>query len=581
MPKGSKLRLAQIVFTAQSRRDAGDRIAKIAQMKLIGTDGKRFYAWELDPGKYIVGRKTDCDLFVNDITVSRRHAQIEVDSSTGTIRLTDLGSHNGTLVNNERLTDSIELQVNDRIIFGDIEFKLADQSDDRLPSGTAQAIARPSQVDHERSVVLSIDDALQSLPQKATEHPQLFSTLSEMARLLVLHEPREVMLQRSLELVARVITAERLAVLFTSDDLEEIYTAASILPDGKNPGDFSLSKTILREVLSDRNAILIGNPEEDSRFSSQQSIIMSKMKSALAVPLVDDDHVLGILYIDTTNPRHRYSDDHLRLAATFGNIIASRLANYELLSERQEKRLMESELRRASSIQKSMLVDTIPTVPCYSITAFQEQSRSVGGDLYDVALLPDNKLIFLVADVSGKGTGAALLMSNLLAAFRILYETPDCELCKVVTMVSRQMFRYTPPEMFATLFIGCIDYERHTMKYINAGHNPPLLTKADGTVISLEPSGTMIGAFDFGDWEESEVELRPGDLVVIFTDGVTEAENASDDQYGDERLEEFVIASRDETTDEISRRLIDDITKFTKGAPQSDDITLLLLKRER
>jgi serine phosphatase RsbU (regulator of sigma subunit) len=411
-----------------------------------------------------------------------------------------------------------------------------------------------------------------------TDLPELLPTLFDMAKTLVLPEPQEEMLTRALGLVAKVIPSERLAVLFTSADQNEIFAAATLLPNGRDLGTFTLSRTIVREILTNKSAILIGDPTNDPRFASQQSVIMSAMKSAMAVPMMDQEKVLGILYVDTTNPLHRYSDEYLRLLATFGNIIAARLMNYQLLAERQEKQLIQAELHRAASIQNNLLIKTPPEIAGFDLHAFQRQSRLVGGDLYDVASLPDGRLVFMVADVSGKGLGAALLMSNILASFRIFYNDPTFTLERAVTSVSTQLHRYSAPEDFATLFIGLVSPDDGTVSFVNAGHNPPLVVRTSGTLEYLQPSGTMIGAFDFSTWQEETVQLSSGEFLFIFSDGVTEAMRG-EEPYTDQRMERLVVANRAESPETIARRLTEDIELFVGDGPRSDDITMLLVKR--
>lgn len=550
-------------------------------LKLIGTDGRRYYSWNLEPGKYFVGRKAESDFLISDQTVSRKHAEIEVMSSTGSCFLIDLGSHNGTMVNGERITSRVEIKTGDRIMFGSAEFKLT-SSETRQSTGPSKVPTTSlfAKNEPEKSVFLSINEALQPLPSKVTDQPRVLPTLFEMAKMLVLPEPKEVMLERSLASVAKAIPAERLAVLLTSEDQKDIYVAASHLSGEEDPGSFTLSRTIVNEILTDKNAVLIGDPKDDPRFAEQQSIIMSQLKSAMAVPLFVEGKVLGILYADTTNPLHRYSDDYLRLFATFGNLIAFRLLNYTLLTERQEKQVIDSEIRHASLIQRNLLAKNPPELAGYRIHAFQEQCRAVGGDLYDLALLPDGRLLFMVADVSGKGMPAALLMSNILASFRILYDDTQFDLCLAVKQVSMQLFNHSAPEDFATLFLGQVDPKEDTITFCNAGHNPPLLIRKDGKVEYLEASGIMIGAFDFGDWAEETVKLGEGDLLFVFSDGITEAERGGE-QYGDERAQQLVASLRHHSPEEIARNLINDIKTFVKDSPRSDDITMLLIKKDR
>ncbi len=545
-------------------------------IRLIGTDGQQVYSFDLADGRHVIGRKPECDITVPDKTVSRQHAELEI-AREGDCFLTDLGSHNGTSLNGLRVTDRVPVKLGDTIMFGQVEFRLTDEKGSLPP--TRSNVTQLSSTEPEKSVYLDIREALKPLPSKVTERPEIVPTLFEMAKMLVQPEPEDKMLHRSLELISKVIPADRLTVLVRGEAKEELYTAAMLLPQNKQMGEFTLSSTIVQQILSNKQAILIGDPTEDPRFAQQQSIIMSEMKSAMAVPLFDEGNVHGILYVDTTNPSHRYSDDYLRLLATFGNIIGSRMLSYTLLKERQEKQVMDAELRRAASIQENLLRTDYPEIDGYRIHAFQEQSRAVGGDLYDVATLPDGRLLFLVADVSGKGMGAALLMSNILASFRILYGEQSFDLCRTVVQVSNQLFKYSAPDNFATLFVGVLDPSDNAVHFVNAGHNPPLLVRCDGTLEHLEPSGIMIGAMPFDGWKEDKVTLGPGESIVVFTDGVTEATDREGKLWGDARLEETVAQHCGQAATEMCQTIVAGIREFVEDAPQSDDITMLIVQR--
>ncbi|MCK5127126.1 MAG: SpoIIE family protein phosphatase [candidate division Zixibacteria bacterium] len=547
-------------------------------LKLIGTDENKYYSWELRPGKYIIGRKSTCDFHIADKTISRRHAELIVSDDESECFLSDLGSHNKTFVNGEEIFTKITIKAGDRIQFGQTDFKLQSAEDEEL-----KALQKPtlfSDIDPEKSIMLSMTEALKPLPDRVADMPELLPTIFDMAKMLVLSEPKEAMLEHSLEMVGKLIPSDRLAVLLTTDKNMEMFTAACCTSSGNDPGYFSLSKTILKDILENKNAILIDDAKEDPRFAEKESIIASDLRSAMAVPLFDEERVFGILYADTTNPLRRYNDDFLRLFATMGNIIASRLANFALIQEREEKKIYEAELNRAADIQKSLVRQDIPKVSNYSLFAFQEQCRAVGGDLYDFTILPDGKLLFLLADVSGKGMGAALLMSNILASFRILYNNDEFNLNKAVTQVSLQMFKHSTTENFATLFIGFLDTQNHNLTYINAGHNPPLLIRESGKMDMLDPCGMMIGAFDFSTWTEESVEFNIGDSLTVFSDGVTEA-GAEEEEYSDERLEQLVIENRDKTPKSLIRTIILDVNTFMGDSPRTDDITMIVIKRDK
>lgn len=545
--------------------------------KLSGVAGTRLHSWDLGPGTYKVGRVQEAPICIPDATVSRSHAELEVTASGDQCFLTDLGSHNGTRLNGEKVSARREVRPGDVIQFGKTEFTLQGEGG-HAPAPRTQVRTVISPQGPATSVLLPIREALSNLPKKVTEHPEFVASISEMARLLVATDTQEVMLEKSLDLVSRVVRSDRLLVIFMEGEVPRV--GANRLSSARHEGELTLSKSIVHEIMANKNSVLISDPGSDPRFLKQQSVVGTAMKSAMAVPLFDEDKVLGILYADTTDPRTRYDHDQLRILATFGHIIASRLANNQLLLERQAKREMEAEMEGAAAIQRNLLLSRLPEVKGYALDAFQEPSRSVGGDLYDVARLPDGRLFFVVADVSGKGMGAALLMSNLLACFRVLYGETDFHLARVVERVSAQMFSYSAPGQFATLFCGLLRPESGEIVYVNAGHNSPLVARRDGQIELLKSTGLMVGAFDFARWEEAECQLAPGDLVLVYSDGVTEANNPTQEEYGEERLTKVLLAGQRLSIVDLIERLRQDIKAFASGAPASDDATLLVLHRE-
>jgi len=547
-------------------------------IKLFSLEGNKLYDWTLEEGKYIIGRSSQCDLVINDSTVSRKHAQIEI-SDENTISLTDLGSHNGTTVNGDAIADTVKLQANDIISFGRVEFKIT-------PSPTQKALSSSfsladSEQDLANATLLPIKEALQPLPAKVIDNPKVFGALSEMGKMLILPGSGEEMFDKALQLLQEVIPTERVAILLSAPEDQELYLATCRLSERHTSGSFSISRTIVQELLHQKNAILISDPLADSRFAQQKSIIGSGIKSAMAVPLFDEERVLGILYADTTNPLHRYTEDFLRITATFGNILAAKITNQNLLKEREAKQVLEAELKVASQIQNQLLPTKLLDIEGYSLNAFQAQCKMVGGDLYDVAQLKDGRILFLLADVSGKGMGAALLMSNILAAFRILYDAEDFNLLDATCGVSKQLLQFSRPGDFATLFIGILCPKTNKLRYINAGHNPPMMIRSDGKVENLQASGIPIGAFDISEWQEETLEFGVGDFLFMFTDGVSEATNTEGEMYEDDRLKRFLLNSRNQSPEELTESVLDEINAFTGGALQSDDITMMILRRGR
>jgi sigma-B regulation protein RsbU (phosphoserine phosphatase) len=546
--------------------------------RLFSLEGKKLYQWTLERGVHTVGRSSECDLVIEDSTVSRRHAQIEVVDEA-VAKLTDLGSHNGTTVNGYAITASTGLKSGDIVSFGRVQFRIVPAAEQKVATGSFSIGDSEQNLAH--ATLLPIKEALRPLPAAIIDNPRVFGAISEMGRMLILPGSDEEMFGRALELLQEVIPTERVAILLSQPEDGKLFLAASRVSGRRSPGSFTISRTIVRELLNQKNAILISDPKTDSRFAQQQSIVGSGIRSAMAVPLFDQDKVLGILYADTTNPLHRYTEDFLRVTATFGNILAAKITNQNLLEERQTKEVLEAELKVASQIQNQLLPARLLSIEGYSLSAFQAQCKAVGGDLYDVAQLADGSVLLLLADVSGKGMGAALLMSNVLAAFRILYGSEDLSLLEMTSRVSGQLVRSSRPEDFATLFICRLYPETHTLRYLNAGHNPPVMVRSDGKVEELEPSGIPIGAFDLSPWEEVTLQFGVGDMLFMFTDGISEATDLQGEMYQDQRLTRFLLASRSQSPEELTESVLDEIRAFIGGAPQSDDITMLALRRDR
>ena len=535
------------------------------------------YDWQLQPGAYIIGRDAQANLVVNDVTVSRRHAQLDI-AANGKIRLTDLNSLNGTLVNDHKITGSVDVKVGDAITFGTVGFMI---------SSAETATAKPEVAvtdgveSHTSMSSLPIDEALHPLALKDYSNPRIFKALSDLAKMLILPQSADEMFSESLALLQDIVHAERAAVFLAREGSETLTLVTYRLSDQKGSDSFTISRTIVREVLDKKMAVLFSDLISDERFAKQESIVVSGIRSAMAVPLINEQKVLGILYTDTADPWQRFDEESLKITATFGNILAAKIINQGLLKERQEKEALESELRIASQIQEELMPKVLPVVPGYAFHAFQMQCKMVGGDLYDAALLRDGRVLILLADVSGKGMGAALLASNILSAFRMLRGNTDFDVAEATTRVNAQLHGSSRSGDFATLFLALLDANNHTLTYVNAGHNSPLLVRNDGTIEYIEATGMPIGVFDGVGWESRTVTLAAGDRLLVFTDGIPEAINAAEDFYSDERLEKFTVDHRAEPSDVFATALINDVSQFVGDAPRSDDITLVLLQREQ
>jgi serine phosphatase RsbU (regulator of sigma subunit) len=249
----------------------------------------------------------------------------------------------------------------------------------------------------------------------------------------------------------------------------------------------------------------------------------------------------------------------------------------EIEKEASERGMLEQEMNIARDIQMELLPKTFPKLPGLDMFAFTVPARHVGGDCYDVIDVGDGKLAITIGDVSGKGTPAAILMANVQAAVRALSEShvPAAEL---ITRVNRLVHGYTEESVFITFFYSVLDTHTGEIIYVNAGHNPPCVLRADGSREYLDRGGLVVGILPGSEYEVGTTALHAGDDLVLYTDGITEAANPEDEMFGEERLEQLLIEHRHSSAREIEEQVYSSIKDFAAGAAQADDLTMVIVK---
>jgi sigma-B regulation protein RsbU (phosphoserine phosphatase) len=296
------------------------------------------------------------------------------------------------------------------------------------------------------------------------------------------------------------------------------------------------------------------------------------------VPLKLHEQSKGILGIGQKLRGTEYTQADVEFLTSLGNIALISLENARLFKEAIEKQKLEDELLIAKEIQRGLLPSVLPKISGVDYAAINLSSKQVGGDYYDVIPLTSRRCVIAIGDVSGKGPPAALLMANLQATIRALSPL-GLSLAELTTRVNKLICDSTSSSRFITFFWGIFDCETRTLRYVNAGHNPPYLFRKNGTVERLTQGGMILGVLknDFP-YLEGEVRFESGDVLVLFTDGVTEAMDENDREFGEERLEKLVLTSKYQSADVILSSIVNEVQKHSQRVLQSDDITLLVLK---
>jgi len=342
-------------------------------------------------------------------------------------------------------------------------------------------------------------------------------------------------------------------------------------------GEIRISRSVIDEVVTNGKSVLTSDAQADPRFAGG-TVMLQGVRSVLAVPLGVGANVFGIIYADSPLSDNRFTEDHLKVLTTLSSVAAIRVENARLTEEQMERERLEREQQVASEIQQRFLPAAAPHIEGYELQGISFPCYEIGGDYYDFIQREDGNMVVALGDVSGKGTAAALLMSSLHAAIHAQADTHD-SIVSTIQAVNKYLTESIPPNRFVTLFYAELNPELGRLTFLNAGHNPPLIVHAGGTMEQLASGGLPLGIMADAEFREGRTQLLPGDVLVIYSDGVSEAVNPTGEEFGPTRLYEVVARNLDASASGIRDRIESALTKFCQGTPAADDITLVIVKR--
>jgi len=331
-------------------------------------------------------------------------------------------------------------------------------------------------------------------------------------------------------------------------------------------------------MLKNQKPLVINDFQKDQRFSIAYRKDFN-IKSLLSVPLFLKGRMIGVLNIFNKQAKEGFTVEDQRLMCIIASQSAQVIENARLYEEEQVLLRMEEELKVAYEIQINLLPKENPQIAGYDITGKSFPAKEVGGDYYDFIRIDDHHLAICLGDISGKGMPAAMLMANLQATLRgqTLFST-SCKDC--LQRSNKLLFQSTDVQKFATLFYGILNTRKNELYYSNAGHDYPFLFSGDKEPRRLETGGIVLGFLENFAFEEQMIPFSPGDLLLMYSDGITEAMNADEEEFGENRLVEVTLKHRDELASTLIEKIIAAVKLHTGDAPQMDDITLVVIKRE-
>ena len=516
-----------------------------------------------------LGRANECTVPIKDRFLSRHHAEITWSAGRWLVR--DCGSVNGTLLNGAKLLEAASLHPGDRITLGDTEVIV--QGEEMLRS---QIVAVDSN-SAAKSMVIPIEEAIDD---RATRGRERASILAELAVEFIEDRPMSVLFDFILDKVSILLQPSRVALALLGADGHTFTEVRLHRLDPNDPNDLTISRTLLDEVIEERNVISFMDVDAgmDDKLAQAASIIGQQIRAAVCAPLVVNDVVSGVLYLDFLAARGAVTQDDLRLIAQIARFAAVKLETTRLREEAIAKAKFEEELKTAYVIQSRLLPATLPALDGYEFAGTNKPCRTVSGDYYDVIVRPDGRIYFVIADVSGKGITAALVMTSLATAFSI-FTRNDPTPAELVRELNVTLAPKTAPTKFATLFAGVLDPATGRVDFTNAGHVPPLIVGRDG-VQQLTTTDMVIGLFAAATYRNQSITLAPGDSLVLFTDGVTEAENEAEEQLGLDPVATLLSTFHGSAAATILEIIDKQVQTFTRDAPAGDDVTMLALTRK-
>ncbi len=511
---------------------------------------------DLADGDHSVGRAADSAVQISVSSVSKHHAVLRVDGDQLFVR--DLGSTNGTNVDGVVVnSEEVEVRPGSTVYFAGVGLRRADEADSDVSSLV-------SSEDLNSEISYRHGEAFSEEARK-----RIMGMLSGLFELLASASDATGVEAAACDFVSNLVPADRVVLLEDDGEGTQVRVKADWSRNDQGTGGLRLSTSILNQVLKGRESVLVANVLNDPNFSGNESIVALDLRSAMAAPLFDNERVRGILYIDSADPRVQFSAEDLQVITATANAVAVKLRNLTL----------EGEVQAAARIQQQLIPEHLDMAEGYQIHAHQVMCRAVGGDLYHVLHRPNGNLLIALGDVAGKGMPAALAMSACMVLLRTLSDlAPD--LLVFARQLHHQLFESLAAEQFITLFLAELDPATGAIEYINAGHNPPILVRANGDVEELPASGLPIAMIDRFTIEKLYAQIDPGDLLTIYSDGIVEATRDGDEMLEVEPMLEILKEYQTGDLAEVSGRIITAVNDFLEGEPPSDDVTLMLLRRQ-
>jgi phosphoserine phosphatase RsbU/P len=545
-------------------------MARSPRLVVVEPNGTRREV-HIDVFPFRIGRQAGNELTLRDSRISRQQAQITADN--GTFVLEDLGSRHGTFVNGEKVL-RCELKPKDRIDFGMADsYKLVYIGDSATIEELVERVEAPAPT------------------EAGSRELYHLGVLLEVARTLGTGLSLEDVLTSVVDAAIQVTRTERGVLLLANPAGElQMIVARDAQHNTLHPEQLQVSQSVVKRVANSRRELIVTDTGAETGMNAQESVARLELHTIVAIPIdklpmietldatisTRQGELLGVLYLDSHVSSSAFTDLDRQVLRTLAREAATVVENARLFAAARAKARLDHEIEIASQIQRQLLPKALPNLPELAVAGTTLSCHAVGGDCFDVIPLGGGRYGFFVGDVAGKGISAALLATLLQGVF-FTTAAMDISLPGVFSRVNEYLCERSAEDRYATVFYGILD-KMGRFEYVNAGHVPPLVRRKAGALEGLGSANFPVGMFPGAEYESSRVKLEPGDYLVIYTDGVSEATNVRAEMFEEARLRRIMEAFAGQTVEELAQTIRDGVKAFTQGAAQSDDITVLAIQ---
>jgi serine phosphatase RsbU (regulator of sigma subunit) len=535
---------------------------------VLGKEQGREY--KLAEEKTLLGRGRECGIVIDDVAASRRHAQIVLEDDRYSIE--DLKSTNRTFVNGKGVAGKQRLADNDSIRIGETQFVFR---------FAAPAALATEEVDDMSTVLGSHDLSPGSDVVFRGNAQAKLRAILQISQALGQTLDLDVLLDTMLGGLFEIFPQSSRALVLLRDGPR--LAPRAVKHRENDEGSVLYSRTIVNRVMEDRQAILSRDAVHDERFASTQSIVNLQIRSVMCVPVLPlDCDALGVIQLETQQAGAQFNDADAQILASVAVQVAVFIQYARLHDDILRQSRLQRELELAELVQQDFLPQVTPELDDYRFWAYYLAAGRVGGDYYDFLALPNGNHAVLLGDVSGKGVPAALRMAKASAACKVaLLSHPD-DVAQAVAAMNREICINASRGGFITLAMCVIDPRSNQFTVVNAGHPSPLLRRPDGTIVELagpKQAGLPLGVVEEQEYPTRTFPMHPGDVVVLYSDGISEAANAADRLYSARRVRKVVMAEKGRSPAATGEALIADVRRYAGDREQSDDISLVVFGR--